>query len=85
MWSFYLQFRIYSILKWLFSGTYPVIYGYPRSFYMRIHYIGVYIWSPYLSHIMRSTCIVRHKFFFFLTIKFQVKNSSVNMSETFFT
>jgi len=40
----------------LFSGTYPLIYSHPWSFYMRIHYMWVYFWSPYLSHITRSTC-----------------------------
>jgi len=54
--SFYLQFCIYAIEKWPFSGTYPLIYGNPRSFYMQIQYMRAYFWSPYLSHIMRSTC-----------------------------
>jgi len=40
----------------LFSETYPLIYGNPRSFYMQIHYMRAYFWSPYLSHITRSTC-----------------------------
>jgi len=39
-----------------FSGTYPLIYGNPWSFYMRIHYMQAYFWSPYLSHKTRSTC-----------------------------
>ncbi len=30
--SFYLQFHVYAIEKWPFSGTYPLIYGNPRSF-----------------------------------------------------
>jgi len=41
----------------LFSGTYPLIYSNPWSFYMRIHYMRAYFWSPYLSHITRSNCI----------------------------
>jgi len=41
----------------LFSRTYPLINSQPGSFYMRIHYMRVYFWSPYLSHITRSTCI----------------------------
>ncbi len=41
----------------LFSGTYPLIYSHPWSFYMRIHYMRAYFWSPYLSHITRSNCI----------------------------
>jgi len=40
----------------LFSGTYPLIYSHPWSFYMQIHYMRAYFWSPYLSHITRSTC-----------------------------
>jgi len=40
----------------LFSGTYPLIISHPWSFYMRIHYMRVYFWSPYLSHITRSNC-----------------------------
>jgi len=40
----------------LFSGTYPLIYSNPWSFYMGICYMRVYFWSPYLSHITRSTC-----------------------------
>jgi len=40
----------------LFSGTYPLIYSNPWSFYMQICYMKAYFWSPYLSHITRSTC-----------------------------
>jgi len=40
----------------LFSGTYPLLYSDRWSFYMRIHYIRAYFWSPYLSNITRSTC-----------------------------
>jgi len=40
----------------LFSGTYPLINSHPWSFYMRIHYMRAYFWSPYLSHITRATC-----------------------------
>jgi len=40
----------------LFSGTYPLIFSHPWSFYMRIHYIRAYFWSPYPSHITRSNC-----------------------------
>jgi len=43
----------------LFSGTYPLIYCNPWSFYMRIHYMRAYFWSPYLSHITRFTCIYK--------------------------
>ncbi len=55
---FYLRFRVYAIQKWPFSGTYPLINSHPWSFYMRICYMGVYFWSPFLSHITRSTCIL---------------------------
>ncbi len=40
----------------LFSGTYPLIYSNPWSFYMQIRYMRAYFWSPYLSHLTRSTC-----------------------------
>jgi len=40
----------------LFSGTYPLINSHPWSFYMRINYMRVYFWSPYLSHITRAAC-----------------------------
>jgi len=54
--SCYLRICVYSIEKWPFSGTYPLIYSDRRSFYMQIHYMWAYFWSPYLSHKMRSTC-----------------------------
>jgi len=42
----------------LFSETYPLIYGNPRSFLICKFIICEPIfWSPYLSHITRSTCI----------------------------
>ncbi len=57
--SFYLQFRIYVIHKWsLFWNLYPLIYSNPWSFYMGIYYMRAYFWSPYLSNVTRSTCIV---------------------------
>jgi len=43
----------------LFSITYPLIISHPWSFYIRIHYIQVYFWSPYPSHITRSNCTVK--------------------------
>ncbi len=49
----YMQSRI-----GLFAGTYPQITSHPWSLYMRIRYMRVYFWSPYLSHITRSTCIM---------------------------
>ncbi len=48
-----------AIEKWPFPGTYFLIYGNPRSFYVRIHYIRAYFLTPYLSHITRSTCICK--------------------------
>ncbi len=39
-----------------YSGTHPLIISHPWSFYMRICYMRVYFWSPYLSHITRSNC-----------------------------
>jgi len=54
MQSIYLRFRLYAILKWPFSGTYPEINSHPWSFYMRIRYMRVYFWSPYVSNITRS-------------------------------
>ncbi len=54
--TFYLRFRVYAIQKWPFSVTYPLINSHPWSFYMQIHYIRVYFWSPYLSHITRAAC-----------------------------
>ncbi len=44
--SFYLQIRVYAIKKWPFSGTYPLIYSDCWSFYMQIHYMRAYFWSP---------------------------------------
>jgi len=57
--SFYLQFCVFVFENGLFPGTYPLIYGNTRSFYMQIHYMGAYFWSPYLLHITRSTCITK--------------------------
>jgi len=64
----YMRFRVYAISRIcdfaymqlkndLFSATYLLLYGNPWSFYMQIqiHYIPAYFWSPYLSHITRST------------------------------
>ncbi len=55
--SFYLRFCIYAIQKWPFSGTYPLIYSHPRSFYKQIPCMRAHFCSPYLSHITRSTCM----------------------------
>ncbi len=39
-----------------YHGTYPQIYGFPWSFYIRVRYMRAYFWSPFLSPITRSTC-----------------------------
>jgi len=55
--SFYMRIGVYAIEKWPFSGTYPLIYSDCWSFNMQFHYIRAYFWSPYFSHITRSTSI----------------------------
>jgi len=55
---FICNFTYMRLKNGLFSGTYPLIYCNPRSFYMRIHYMRAYFWSPYLSHITRSTSTI---------------------------
>jgi len=50
------KFEYMRLKNGLFSGTYLLIYSDSRSFYMPIHYIRAYFWSPFLSHLMRSTC-----------------------------
>jgi len=61
--SFYAVFlsAILHICDWkmAFFGTYPLIYCKQWSFYLQIHYMRAYFWSPYLSHITRSTCIIK--------------------------
>jgi len=56
---FICEFAYMRMKNGLFSGTYPLIYSDLWSFYMRIHYVRAYFWSPYLSHITRSTCTVK--------------------------
>jgi hypothetical protein len=53
---FICDFAYMRLKNGLFPRTYPPIYGIPRSFYMQIHYMRAYFWSPYLSHITRSAC-----------------------------
>ncbi len=61
----------------LFSGTYPLIYNYPWSFYVQICYIWTSFTSPYLSNITRSTCTwfkktfiySRNKIYLFLVLE----------------
>jgi len=45
-----------------FSGTYPLIYSNPWSFYIQICYMRAYFWSPYLPHITRSACTCKFHF-----------------------
>jgi len=59
---FICEFAYMRLKNGLFSGTYPLIYSDRWSFYMQIHYMRAYFWSPYLSHITRSTCMwIHHK------------------------
>ncbi len=51
---FIFEFKYMQLKNGLSSGTYPLIYNDPWSFYMRIYYMRAYFWSPYLSHITRS-------------------------------
>ncbi len=50
MQSFYLQICVYGIKKWPFSWTYPLINNDCWSFYMQIHYMRAYFWSPFLAY-----------------------------------
>jgi len=52
---FICEFVYMRLKNGLFSGTYPLIYSDRWSFYMQINYMQAYFWSPYLSHITRST------------------------------
>jgi len=54
------DFAYMRLKNGLFPGTYPPIYGIPRSFCVQIHYMRAYFWSPYLSHITRSACTVNY-------------------------
>jgi len=56
---FICDFLYMQLKNGLYPGTYPLIDGNTRSFYIIIYYIQAYFWSPYLLHIQvtRSTCI----------------------------
>ncbi len=45
MWSFYLQFRGYSIENCPFYETYPIIHSHPWSINMRDLLFGPYFWQ----------------------------------------
>ncbi len=53
---FICDFSYTRLRNGLFSRTYPLIYSNLWSFNMQIHYMSAYFLSPYLLHIMRSTC-----------------------------
>jgi len=55
---FIFKFEYMRLKNGLISGTYSLIYSDHWSFYMRIHYMRAYFWSPYLSHITRSACTI---------------------------
>ncbi len=59
---FICNFEYMQLKNCLFPGTYPLIYGIPRYFYMQIHYMRAYFWSPYLLYIMRSASTWVRKF-----------------------
>jgi hypothetical protein len=63
MWPFYLRFCVCAIEKWPFSWNLSSNLRLSLVFYMQINYMPAYFLSPYLSHIMRSTCIVFWNFF----------------------
>ena len=44
----------------LIYRTYPLIYSNPWSFYMRIRYMQVIFYGPYLLHITRSAYILNN-------------------------
>ena len=60
-----------------FSGTYPLIYSYLWSFYMRIHYMQGYFSSPYLLHITRTTCTYKIRFSIELLERSFCSNSTI--------
>jgi len=72
MQTFYLRFRVYAIQKWPFYGTNPLINSHPWSFYMRIHYMRVYFWSPYLLHITWAACIRKIDLVYSCSIQYKV-------------
>jgi len=53
---FICDFAYMRLENGIFSGTYPLIYSNPWSFYIQIHYMRAYLWSTYLSYLTRSTC-----------------------------
>ncbi len=54
---FICEFAFVRFRMILNNRTYPLIYGHPWSFYMRICYMQVIFYGPYLSHITRSACM----------------------------
>ncbi len=64
----------------LIYRTHPLIYTYPWSFHMRMRYMRVIFYCPYLSHIPRSACIYFVKNLFFIRI---CVKTSINLSLKF--
>jgi len=60
--SFYLGIRVYLNEKLPFSGAYPLIYSDCWSFYMRIHYMRAYFWSPYLYTFIQKIKLVKIRY-----------------------
>jgi hypothetical protein len=54
---FICKFAYMRLKMILFYRTYPLFYGHPWSFYMRIRYMWDIFYGSYLSNIMRSACI----------------------------
>jgi hypothetical protein len=62
---FICEFAYMRLRMILIYRTYPLIYSHPWSFYMRICYLRVIFFNPYLSHITRSACTVFYLHFFY--------------------
>jgi hypothetical protein len=77
---FICEFAYMRLKNDLFSGTYALIYSDCWSFYMQIHYMRAYFWSPYLSHIKRSTCTCN---IFFQEILQRLQSLRENMKDAF--
>jgi len=65
---FICDFAYLRLIIILFSRTYPLICSHPWSLYMRFHYMRAYFLGPYLSHITRSACNVKH--YYSIVIKY---------------
>jgi hypothetical protein len=76
------NFAYIRLRNGLFSGTYPLIYGNPWSFYMWILLYASLFWSPYLSHIRNEvhlySQLVRALWFITVNINFAKSVNSKN-------